>query len=108
LWQRTQGDVRGVFNRARRSAPASSPSSPFSYGLFWAIKKTVGLRVSERHEIDGLDINEHGMWGYPEQFMSVPGGAYIHPDAVAEPARQLIGSLMSTSERTPTAEGVTS
>jgi Amt family ammonium transporter len=58
-----------------------------SFGLFWMIKKTVGLRVSERHELNGLDISEHGMWGYPEQFMPVPGGAYIHPDAVAEPAR---------------------
>ena len=54
-----------------------------SLGLFWAIKRTVGLRVSERFEIDGLDISEHGMWGYPEQFMPVPGGAYIHPDAIA-------------------------
>ena len=54
-----------------------------SFGVFWALKKTVGLRVSERHELDGLDISEHGMWGYPEQFMPVPGGAYIHPDAVA-------------------------
>jgi ammonium transporter, Amt family len=66
-----------------------------SYGLFWVIKKTVGLRVSERHEIDGLDISEHGMWGYPEQFMPVPGGAYIHPDAVAEPARHLVGALVA-------------
>jgi len=59
-----------------------------SFALFWMIKKTVGLRVSERHEIEGLDISEHGMWGYPEQFMPVPGGAYIHPDAIAEPARR--------------------
>ena len=59
-----------------------------SYGTFWAIKKTVGLRVSARHELDGLDISEHGMWGYPEQFMPVPGGAYIHPDALAEPERR--------------------
>jgi Amt family ammonium transporter len=59
-----------------------------SFGLFWIIKKTVGLRVSERHEIEGLDISEHGMWGYPEQFMPVPGGAYIHPDAIAQPARR--------------------
>jgi Amt family ammonium transporter len=63
-----------------------------SYGLFWAIKHTVGLRVSERHEIDGLDISEHGMWGYPEQFMPVPGGAYIHPDALAEPVRGMAGA----------------
>jgi Amt family ammonium transporter len=34
-----------------------------SYGTFWVIKKTVGLRVSARHELDGLDISEHGMWG---------------------------------------------
>jgi Amt family ammonium transporter len=58
-----------------------------SFAVFFAIKKTVGLRVSEREEINGLDISEHGMWGYPEQFMPVPGGAYIHPDAVAEPSR---------------------
>ena len=70
-----------------------------SFILFWIIKKTVGLRVSERHEIDGLDISEHGMWGYPEQFMPVPGGAYIHPDAVAEPARQLMAA------RVPAADG---
>jgi Amt family ammonium transporter len=59
-----------------------------SFGTFWLIKKTVGLRVSERHELDGLDISEHGMWGYPEHFMPVPGGAYIHPDALAEPERR--------------------
>jgi len=59
-----------------------------SFGCFWLIKKTVGLRVSARHELDGLDISEHGMWGYPEQFMPVPGGAYIHPESLAEPERR--------------------
>ncbi len=59
-----------------------------SFGLFWILKRTVGLRVSQRHEIDGLDISEHGMWGYPESFMPVPGGAYIHPDAIAVAAGQ--------------------
>jgi len=53
-----------------------------SFTLFFLIKVTIGLRVSERHEIDGLDISEHGMWGYPETFMPVPGGAYIHPEAL--------------------------
>jgi len=51
-----------------------------SYGLFWVIKKTVGLRVSTREELEGLDISEHGMWGYPESFMPVPGGVYRPPD----------------------------
>jgi Amt family ammonium transporter len=60
-----------------------------SFAVFWIIKHTVGLRVSERHELDGLDISEHGMWGYPEQFMPVPGGAYIHPEALAERDRRV-------------------
>ncbi len=51
-----------------------------SFALFWIIKKTVGLRVSAREEMDGLDISEHGMWGYPESFMPVPGGVYRPPD----------------------------
>jgi Amt family ammonium transporter len=70
-----------------------------SFGLFWILKQTVGLRVSERHEIDGLDISEHGMWGYPESFMPVPGGAYIHPDAIAVAAggRALVAASGETT-----------
>ncbi|HEY6378742.1 MAG TPA: ammonium transporter [Candidatus Dormibacteraeota bacterium] len=70
-----------------------------SFSVFYLIKKTIGLRVSSPEEIDGLDISEHGMWGYPEQFMPVPGGAYIHPDALSEPARQLTGK--PAAEATP-------
>jgi Amt family ammonium transporter len=51
-----------------------------SYGIFWVIKKTVGLRVTAGEEMEGLDISEHGMWGYPEAFMPVPGGVYRQPD----------------------------
>lgn len=36
---------------------------------FWVIRATYGLRVSEEHELAGLDISEHGMYGYPEQFI---------------------------------------
>lgn len=32
--------------------------------LFFLIKKTVGLRVTEEEELRGLDIGEHGMEGY--------------------------------------------
>src|SRR3954453_6914630 len=38
-----------------------------SFGTFWLIKKTYGLRVSAEEEDAGLDISEHGMYGYPEQ-----------------------------------------
>ena len=33
-------------------------------GLFFAIKKTIGLRVTEAEEVRGLDIDEHGMEAY--------------------------------------------
>lgn len=35
-----------------------------SYALFWGLKKTVGLRVSEEEELLGLDLGEHGMEAY--------------------------------------------
>ena len=35
-------------------------------GLAWfAIKKTIGIRVTEEEEMIGLDISEHGMEAYP-------------------------------------------
>jgi len=40
-----------------------------SFATFWAIKKTYGLRVTDEEEDAGLDISEHGMYGYPEQFI---------------------------------------
>jgi ammonium transporter, Amt family len=43
-----------------------------SFLTFWAIKKTYGLRVSAEEEEAGLDISEHGMYGYPEQFIPAP------------------------------------
>jgi ammonium transporter, Amt family len=43
-----------------------------SYGVFYAIKQTIGLRVSPEQEDVGLDISEHGMYGYPEQFIPQP------------------------------------
>jgi Amt family ammonium transporter len=43
-----------------------------SYATFWVIKKTYGLRVTEEEEDAGLDISEHGMYGYPEQFIPAP------------------------------------
>jgi Amt family ammonium transporter len=56
-----------------------------SYVVFFVIKATYGLRVRPEEERYGLDMAEHGMWGYPEQFMPVPGSEY-HPPA--PPARR--------------------
>jgi len=57
----------------------------FAFGgsllVWYVIKKTMGLRVSLREEIEGLDIGEHGNQAYPEftihkaYYTALPDGA---------------------------------
>ncbi len=68
-----------------------------SFGSLWTLKRLWGIRVEEHVETAGLDVSEHGMWGYPEFYIPVPGGygteshghlglAHAHaPDRVAVP-----------------------
>jgi ammonium transporter, Amt family len=52
-------------------------------GLFLALKAAGFLRVPEQEEVEGLDVHEHGVAGYPELVFggaSTPSGA---PSAVA-------------------------
>lgn len=37
-----------------------------SFIIFLILKKTVGIRVSEKEELEGLDIHEHGMEAYAD------------------------------------------
>ncbi|WP_236021309.1 ammonium transporter [Algoriphagus oliviformis] len=37
-----------------------------AFVIFFTLKKTVGIRVDEKEEIEGLDINEHSMRAYPD------------------------------------------
>jgi len=66
-----------------------------SYAIFWVITRTHGLRVSPEEERRGLDIVEHGMWGYPEQFMPVPGSEYHPPNT---PGARLASLARRTQE----------
>ncbi len=45
-----------------------------SFLALWVMKKTFGIRVEPKVETAGLDVSEHGMWGYPEFYIPVPGG----------------------------------
>lgn len=66
--------------------------------VFLFIKVTVGLRVSEEDELAGLDISEHGMFGYPERFLEVPG---------AEPQSAASVAAVSAMTQGPTATTTT-
>ncbi|MFD0586678.1 ammonium transporter [Paenibacillus sp. GCM10027627] len=45
-----------------------------SFIVLGGIKLTMGFRVTEEQEIIGLDLSEHGAYGYPEQ-LKKPGGS---------------------------------
>jgi Amt family ammonium transporter len=45
-----------------------------SFLILWVMKVTVGIRAEPAVEAAGLDVSEHGMWGYPEFYIPVPGG----------------------------------
>ena len=63
---------------------------PVSFGIFYAIKVTIGLRVSEEEELAGLDITEHGMHAYPPGIIEGVGMPAPQPfsatSSVASPA----------------------
>ena len=58
-----------------------------SLAVFGLIKWTIGLRVSDDEEEMGLDLAEHGMYGYPEQFIPQPEYSLGQPSPVAAPPR---------------------
>jgi ammonium transporter, Amt family len=75
-----------------------------SFLIFFAVKAVYGLRVKPEEERYGLDLVEHGMWGYPEQFMPVPGYEYHQPAPPAgrptpRPAPVGLGVTPMTEER---------
>ena len=37
-----------------------------SFIIIFTLKKTIGIRVSEKEEVEGLDAHEHGMDAYPD------------------------------------------
>jgi Amt family ammonium transporter len=63
------GEITQLIAQAVGVIVAFSFVFAMSYGTFALIKATIGLRVSDEDEEAGLDIVEHGMYGYPEQFI---------------------------------------
>jgi Amt family ammonium transporter len=67
LWY--SGEFKQLIGQVVGFAIAFSFVFIMSFTTFWLIKKTYGLRVTAEEEDAGLDISEHGMYGYPEQFI---------------------------------------
>ena len=45
-----------------------------SFLALWTMNRAFGIRTEPDVETAGLDVSEHGMWGYPEFYIPVPGG----------------------------------
>ncbi|MBW1844726.1 MAG: ammonium transporter [Deltaproteobacteria bacterium] len=52
-----------------------------AFGLFALFKRTIGIRVSEDEELEGLDLGEHGMHAY--DLDAGPGWQEQHPGRAA-------------------------
>jgi Amt family ammonium transporter len=71
-----------------------------SFAALWVMNKIWGIRVDDDVETAGLDVSEHGMWGYPEFYIPVPGGygtgAHGHGQPhVASPAGAGVSAMVA-------------
>lgn len=68
--------------------------------VWFALKQTIGIRVSREEEIAGLDIGEHGNYAYPDFAVAVEDINYGGEDIVP------VVSSVSDTEPVPVAEAV--
>ena len=58
----------------RPRSPSAPSASPPASARSTSCTSCSGIRVETNVETGGLDVHEHGMWGYPEFYIPVPGG----------------------------------
>jgi len=70
-----------------------------SFVVLWLMKVTVGIRTEPEVESLGLDVSEHGMWGYPEFYIPVPGGygSEHHAHGVVTAPKETVTAASATS-----------
>jgi Amt family ammonium transporter len=68
----------GGFHQLKIQALGLAAVGAFTFTVSFLIlllfKVTFGIRTEPEVENMGLDVSEHGMWGYPEFYIPVPGG----------------------------------
>jgi Amt family ammonium transporter len=84
IWLALFGNEVGLFTGGGASQLVTQLIGVVSIAVFvaimaaivgFALKAAGALRVSEEEEVEGLDIHEHGMYGYPEAAL----GAQVYP-----------------------------
>jgi ammonium transporter, Amt family len=95
LWYSGSFDQLGA--QALGVAAAFGSVFVVSYVTFGIIKATVGLRVSREEEEAGLDITEHGMYGYPEQFIPAEEYGFASKTPAGSTPAGVTATAMSTN-----------
>jgi ammonium transporter, Amt family len=80
------GSLRQLATQALGLAAVGAFTFGMSFLVLWAMKATFGIRTDAEAETAGLDLSEHGMWGYPELFTPVPGGYGTDEATARDPA----------------------
>ncbi|NRG00017.1 ammonium transporter [Paenibacillus dendritiformis] len=73
------GSLRQLGVQAYGIAAAGAFAFLASYVLLYGIKQISGLRVREDEEVMGLDLSEHGEYGYPEQMGQLDAAHHNRP-----------------------------
>jgi Amt family ammonium transporter len=68
------GGLHQLGTQALGLAAVGAFTFSLSFGILFLFKVTFGIRTEAEVEEAGLDVSEHGMWGYPEFYIPVPGG----------------------------------
>ena len=69
--------------------------------LFYAIKFVMGLRVTEREEIEGLDVGEHGSSAYPDFGEALGAASAVASASAASEAAPVTASAKPIAEAGP-------
>ena len=68
------GGLHQLGTQALGLAAVGAFTFTLSFVVLFLFKVTIGIRTHSEDEQMGLDVSEHGMWGYPEFYIPVPGG----------------------------------
>ena len=95
----------GGFHQLGVQALGLAAVGAFTFGASFLVllvfKLTVGIRTEPDVEAAGLDVSEHGMWGYPELYIPVPGGYGTEARHAAAVAAAALGTPVEVPATAP-------
>ncbi len=65
------GDTRQFMVQLMGAAILAAWAFGLTYGVFWVVNKVKSMRVAPEVEVEGLDVPEFGMRGYPEDALAI-------------------------------------